>query len=229
MLGVESYDAGLLEPDTTYYWRVDEVYNGNLVKGPVWSFTVGAYLLIEDFESYTDDDANGEAIWQTWIDGFGVSDNGAQVGNLLPPYCEQTIVHGGSLSMPLFYTNEAGVTNSEAMLPLTSLRDWTTDVGELSLWFRGAPANAADPLYLAISNAVGGPGVEAYDDPAAATVSAWTEWRVPLQTFADQGINLTNVDKLAIGLGSKSGVAASGGSGTLYIDDVRLYRLRNTP
>jgi hypothetical protein len=229
-LGAESYDAGLLEPYTTYYWRVDEVYNGNPIKGPVWSFTVGDYLLIEDFESYTDDDANGEAIWQTWVDGFGVADNGAQVGNLIPPYCEQTIVHGGDQSMPLFYTNEAGVTNSEAVLPLTSLRDWTTaGIGELSLWFRGAPANAADPLYLAISNAVVGPGVEALDDPAAATVGVWTEWRVPLQTFADQGINLTNVDKLAIGLGSKSGMAVSGGSGTLYIDDIRLYRLKNTP
>ena len=70
-LGAESYDAGLLDADTTYYWRIDEVYGGNPVKGPVWTFAVGAYLLIEDFESYTDNDADGEAIWQTWIDGFG--------------------------------------------------------------------------------------------------------------------------------------------------------------
>jgi hypothetical protein len=46
----------------------------------------------------------------------------------------------------------------------------------------------------------------------------------PLQAFADQGVNLTDVDKIAIGLGSKSGMAASGGSGTMYIDDIRLYR-----
>jgi hypothetical protein len=224
-LGVEILDPGLLEPNTTYYWRVDEVYNGNPVEGPVWSFTVGAYLLVDDFESYTDDDAAGEAIWQTWIDGFGVADNGAQVGYLVPPYCEQTIVHGGVQSMPLVYTNETGVTNSEGVLPLTDLRDWTTaGVAELSLWFRGDSANAAEPLYTSISNTAGSPMVVSYDDPSAAMVRSWVQWCIPLQRFADQGINLTNVDKLGIGLGSKSGMTALGGTGTMFIDDIRLYR-----
>jgi len=224
-LGAESYDPGLLELGTTYYWRVDEVYNGNPVKGPVWSFTVGDYLMVDDFESYTDDDAAGGAIWQTWIDGFGVADNGAQAGNLLPPYCEQTIVHGGGQSMPLFYTNEAGVTNSEVTKTLTAPRDWTEGgVEELSLWIRGDSANAADPLYVAISNTAGAPAIMAHDDPSSATNTAWKQWRISLQAFADQGIDLTNVDKIAIGLGTKSGMAAVGGSGTMYIDDIRLYQ-----
>jgi len=155
-LGAESYDPGLLLLGTTYYWRVDGVYNGNPVKGPVWSFTVGDYLLVDDFESYTDNDADGEAIWQHWIDGFGVAGNGSQVGNLLPPYAEQTIVHGGDQSMPLLYFNEAGVTNSEAALTLAAPRDWTEGgVTELSLWFYGNSANAAEPLYVAISNTAG--------------------------------------------------------------------------
>jgi hypothetical protein len=72
--GTNSYNPGPLEVEKVYCWRVDEVYSGNPVKGPVWSFTVGFYLLVEDFESYTDDDAAGGAIWQTWIDGFGVAD-----------------------------------------------------------------------------------------------------------------------------------------------------------
>ena len=224
-LGAESYDAGLLEANTTYYWRVDAVTNGTPVKGPVWSFTVGAYLLVDDFESYTDDDVAGEAIWQHWIDGFGVADNGAQVGYLMPPYCEQRIVHDGAQSMPLMYVNEAGVTNSEASLILTALRDWTTaDVGELSLWFRGASGNAAEPLYVAVSNNAGAPAVATHDDSQAALVRGWKQWIIPLQTFADRGINLTNINKITIGLGSKSSMAAPSGSGTIYIDDIRLYR-----
>jgi len=224
-LGDESYEPGLLEANTTYYWRVDAVYNGNPVKGPVWNFTVGTYLLVENFESYTDDDAAGEAIWQTWVDGFGIPDNGAQVGYLVPPYCEQTIVHGGAQSMPLLYSNEAGVTNSEGVLPLTSPRNWTTaGVGRLSLWFRGDSANTAEPLYVALFNSAGPPGVVAYENPRATSARGWRQWTIPLQTFADQGINLTNVDKIAIGLGSKSGMAAPGGSGTLYVDDIRLYQ-----
>ncbi|MFC1636350.1 LamG-like jellyroll fold domain-containing protein [Planctomycetota bacterium] len=224
-LGAESYDPGLLDADTAYYWRVDEKdAQGNTAKGPLWTFTAGAYLLVDDFESYTDDDAAGESIWQTWIDGFGVADNGAQVGYLMPPYAEQTIVHGGSQSMPILYTNEAGVTNSEASLTLTAPRDWTlASVAELSLWFRGGSANAAEPLYISASNAAGAPAVVAHDDLNAAQISRWTQWIVPLQAIADQGINLTNIDKITIGLGSKAGVASSGGSGMMYIDDIRLY------
>ena len=420
-LGNESYETGKLAWETTYYWRVDEVNDTNPDspwKGPVWSFTTAVFAIVEDFESYTDEDTAGEAIWQTWIDGFGVADNGAQVGYLMPPYAEQSIVHGGAQSMPLLYNNTAGVTNSEATLTLASVRDWTEEVVvDLSLWFRGLPAsvgsfvedpvgtytitaagtdiwnntdefhyafktltdsgsieaqvlsventngwakagvmiretldvgskfaavyitpdngcrfqarattdgaatsdtavataeqmaitapywvkidraaagsirgyyssdglswqqmswgpqsipmaasiyiglaltshtagvaceaqftnvrttgtvgaqwanqdigiasNAAEPLYVAVSNATGSPAIAAHDDPAAATIDTWTEWVIPLQTFADQGINLTNVDKIAVGLGSKGDPAAAGGSGTMYIDDIRLYR-----
>ena len=224
-LGTENYDPGLLNADTTYYWRVDEVDAlGNATKGPLWVFTTGTFLLVDDFEGYTDNDVDGEAIWQTWIDGFGVADNGAQVGYLMPPYCEQTIVHGGVQSMPLFYTNEAGVTNSEAAMTLTAPRDWTEGgVAELSLWFRGGSSNAPEPLYATVFNNAGAPGIVANDDPSAVMVRSWTQWIIPLQAFADQGINLTDVNKLVIGLGSKGGVAA-GGTGMVYIDDIRLYQ-----
>jgi hypothetical protein len=224
-LGVESHDPGLLEADTTYYWRADVVdAQGNTTKGPVWAFTTSAFILVDDFEGYTDNDADGEAIWQTWIDGFGIPDNGAQVGYLMPPYAEQSIVHGGLQSMPILYTNEAGVTNSEAAMALTAPRNWTqASVAEMSLWFRGASGNAPEPLYVAVSNSAGAPAVMAHNDSSAATIRSWTQWRIPLQALADQGINLNNIDKLAIGLGSKAGVASSGGSGTMYIDDIRLY------
>jgi hypothetical protein len=124
--------------------------------------------------------------------------------------------------MPLLYVNEAGVSNSEATRTLTASRDWTiAGVGELSLWFRGESANAVDPLYVAISNSAGAPGIVAHDDPDAAKRTSWRQWRISLQAFADQGINLTNVDKMAIGVGNKGG-AATGGTGTMYIDDIRL-------
>jgi hypothetical protein len=115
--------------------------------------------------------------------------------------------------------------NSEATLPLTALRDWTqASVAELSLWFRGDSSNAAEPFYATVSNSAGAPAIVAYDDPDAVTTSDWKQWQMPLQAFADQGINLGNVDKLGIGLGSKSGLAAPGGSGTVYVDDIRLYQ-----
>jgi hypothetical protein len=179
---------------------------------------------VDDFESYTNNDTDGEAIWQHWIDGYGTTDNGSQVGYLLPPYAEQTIVHGGSQSMPLLYANEGVISNSEATLTLTAMRDWTVaDVDQLSLWFQGNSDNAPEPFYVAIANTTGAAAIVANNDSEAAQASGWNEWIIPLQAFSDQGINLTNVNTIAIGLGSKAG-ASAGGSGTMYIDDVRLYQ-----
>ena len=94
----------------------------------------------------------------------------------------------------------------------------------------GIASNAAEPLYVALSNPDGiGTGASAvviHDDPAAATIDAWIEWIIPLQAFADQGIVLTNVDRIAIGLGTKGNMTIPGGSGKMYIDDVCLYRPR---
>jgi hypothetical protein len=118
----------------------------------------------------------------------------------------------------------APVSNSEVSLTLTNPRDWTTEgVAVLSLWFHGATANAAEPLYVSISNAAGAPALVTNSDLNAAQADVWKEWRILLQEFANQGINLTNVDKIGIGLGSKGG-AAPGGMGTMYIDDIRLYQ-----
>jgi hypothetical protein len=89
--------------------------------------------------------------------------------------------------------------------------------------------NDAEPLYVAVSNSTGNPVVVVHDDPAAAQIDVWTEWVIPLATFADQGIVLTNVDKIAIGLGTKGNMTVPGGSGKMYIDDIRLYRPRTEP
>ena len=90
----------------------------------------------------------------------------------------------------------------------------------------GIESNSPEPLYVAVSNAAGTPAVVVNDDANAATTDIWTEWVIPLQAFADQGINLTNVDKIAIGLGTKGNMTTPGGAGKMYFDDIRLYRPR---
>jgi hypothetical protein len=44
-----------------------------------------------------------------------------------------------------------------------------------------------------------------------------------VQAFADQGVNLANVNTIGLGLGDRNNPQA-GGSGTMYFDDIRLYR-----
>jgi len=120
--------------------------------------------------------------------------------------------------------NTDGVTNSEASRTLTDVRDWTIgSVSALVIWFRGRVDNAAEPLYAGIANTGGSLVIVPHDDVNAARSRGWTRWEIPLHDFADQGINLTNVDKIAIGLGTQGNPAAPGDSGKVHIDDVSLY------
>jgi len=222
-LGSESYDPGKLQWDTTYCWRVDEVNNTNPDSpwtGPLWSFTTANFLVVDDFESYNDlDPADPESnrIFNAWIDGYDDPTNGSLVGYDTPPFAEQTIVHGGNQSLPLYYDNSVGY--SEATLTLTYPRDWTENgVTTLTIWYRGGSANAAEPLYVALNDSA----IVTNDSPDAAQATAWTQWNIDLQAFADQGVNLANVTSITLGLGNRSNPVA-GGSGMMYFDDIRLY------
>jgi hypothetical protein len=90
----------------------------------------------------------------------------------------------------------------------------------------GILSNDAEPLYVAVSNNTGNPAVVVHDDPTAAQIDTWTEWVIPLSAFADQGIDLTDVDRIAIGLGTQGNITTPGGKGKMYIDDIRLYQPR---
>ncbi len=219
-LGAESYDPGMLEWDTTYYWRIDEANNTNPDSpwtGILWSFTTANFLIVDDFESYNDldpADPDSNRIFNVWIDGYDDPANGSLVGYATPPFAEQTIVHGGNQSLPLYYDNSVGY--SEATLTLTYPRDWTEKgVTTLTIWFRGNSDNAAETLYVALN----GNAIVTNDNPDAAQITTWTQWNIDLQVF---GVNLANVNTIALGLGNKNNPLA-GGSGTMYFDDIRLY------
>jgi len=234
----ESYDPNKLMLNTTYFWRIDEVNDFNSDSpwaGKVWSFTTGNFYVIDDFEDYNSED---NQIWITWHDGIGFGGPGVEpffegnhTGSIVGDedtfsYTEETIVHGGKQSMPYFYdNNKQGFSSySEAELTLDYLRDWTQQgVDKLKVWFSGDPSNDAEPIYVTVSNSTGEPAIVIYDNPAATKIGVWTEWVIPLQDFADQGIDLTDVDRIAIGIGTKGNLTIPGGSGKMYFDDIRLY------
>jgi len=219
-LGDESYEPGQLEWNTTYYWRIDEANSANPDSpwtGPTWNFTTANFLIIDDMEGYNDLDPAEEGsnrIFNAWIDGYDDPTNGSLVGYDNPPFAEQSIVHSENQSMPLSYDNSAA-NKSEATLSLTSNRDWTVKgVTTLTIWFRGSSANASEQMYVTLN---GSARVDC-DIPDAATLTKWTEWNIDLQAFADQGVNLTNVTSITLGLRS-----VTGGTGMLFFDDIRLY------
>ena len=153
--------AGLVEfGGGAYFWRIDEVEAdaATIHKGRLWGFTIPDYLIVDDFESYTNNSPN--RIFQTWIDGWGFSadeffptDNagngtGAAVGHDVwtagTPYrtiAETTIVRPGSRqSMPFAFNNADAPFYSETERIWASPQDWTAyGAATLSLQVYGYP------------------------------------------------------------------------------------------
>jgi len=131
-----SYAPGDLQFGSTYYWRIDEVNEADAVsvwEGSLWSFVTEAFVVVEDFEGYDDEE---NTIFDTWIDGF-VNGTGSTVGYFNAPFAEQTIVNSGGQSMPLEYNNSVAPFYSEAEFDLGSA-DWTGNGADtLRLFVRG--------------------------------------------------------------------------------------------
>jgi hypothetical protein len=136
----------LFDYGQTYYWRVDEVndlHPDGPWKGDVWSFTTANFLIVDDFESYTD--VKPGRVFDTWTDGWEVAENGAVVGYANPDldagqhYAETTNFHTGRQAMPFFYDNDHKYSQAYRLLS-DGASDWTRQgVDSLSLWFRGYP------------------------------------------------------------------------------------------
>ena len=227
-LGDENFDPGLLERNTDYFWRIDEVNNLNPDSpwpGIVWTLKTADFLVIDDFEDY---DIGNKEIWWFWKDGLGYGPHGDEpaypgngtgsaVGNeTTGSYMEDIIVNGGTKSMPVAYDNSVSM-YSEVGLALGGVNLTENGGTTLKIWFIGVNTNAADPLYVALNGAV-----VMNEDAAAAQKGSWTEWDIPLQAFADKGVDITNVNSIALGIGNKTAPQA-GGAGTMYFDDIGVH------
>jgi len=239
-LNVTKFDPGVLEWGKTYYWRVDEVNAAaadSPWKGSVWSFTTADFLVVDDFESYTND--IGDRVFQTWLDGYGYTEpqtvqgngTGAVIGHDIwtasSPYyggaiTEIHIIHTGGQSMPMDYNNATAPYYSETERTWTAPQNWTVKgMNTLVLYVRGEATNAPARLYIVVQDGAGHTAVVAHSDPATVSDTQFVEWTIPLTSLT--GVNTAAVKKMYIGVGDRSAPKA-GGAGTLYIDDIRVIK-----
>ncbi len=212
-----SYGPLSLDLGKTYYWKINEVNEAEAPttwQGDIWNFTTHEFFVVDDFEDYNDYEP--DEIWRTWVDGYGISTNGSTVGHPAPDwgagehYAETTIVHGGSQTMPFFYSNTGGATYSEGERTFAVPQDWTAaGVQTLALHFRGTAGNTGQ-LYVEVN----GSKVVYDGDAGDVQRTGWQAWNIEVAEF---GTNLQSVTTMAIG------IDGNGASGTLYFDDFRLY------
>jgi hypothetical protein len=222
---VTTFEPTSLEWNKTYFWRVDEVNDAEADSpwtGSVWDFTTANFVVVDDFEVYTDDMDAGAAIYQTWIDGW-TNSTGSLVGYLEAregTFGERQTVFGGRQSMPLAYDNTPAPYNSETERTWAEPQDWTVNgVNTLVLHVKGKTDNGPDPLYVVLEDNAGHAGVVTHPDARIAISTLWNEWAIPLSSFNAAGVNAAAIQKMAIGLGQR-GASAPGGNGMLFIDDI---------
>jgi hypothetical protein len=217
-----AYDTSPLDLQLgqAYYWRVDEV---NAVEVPsTWegdtlAFTVREFVVVDDFEGYTNDASAYRRVFQTWIDGAGYTNPVEVPGNGTGSFIghdpatgeimERDIVHGGVQSAPIYYGN-GGQTISEVDRTFDEPQDWTrAGVKSLAIAFHGAAGNTGQ-LYVKINDT----RVDYDLDAADIATAEWHVWTIDLSTV---NADLQNVTKMTIGV--------DGGAGLFYVDDICLY------
>jgi len=231
-----TYDPGPLNYGQTYEWRVDQIG----VPGHVWTFTTLDSLLVDDMESYTTRDT----IATIWRDGYDCVDFGDPPQ--LPPVtggCSGSVVDvasgvgGGTKAMVFNYDNDGETylpyyptwpypapmfSEIEALTYYFGIdKDWTKGgVEKLLLWFYGSIGNDANPTTEQMYVKLNGSKVEYDGDMADIREESWHQWVIDLESF---GVDLTDVNSIAIGFGDVNNTTP-GGSGIVYFDDIRLYR-----
>ena len=193
--------------DASYVWSVSEVNqtSGKTYAGDTWSFSTPSYRVVDDMESYDDENY----IYLTWADGYDdqEDDNSSQVGLDDPPYVEQDIAYDGGQSMPMYYDNKDADMYASAVKTLDG-EDWTEGGLEtLTLFFRGDVENEGGQLYVEVNG-------KKVTHEGSLDLVIWTQWNIELDSL---NTDLTNVTSLTIGV---DGV----GEGWIFVDAIRLYR-----
>lgn len=83
----------------------------------------------------------------------------------------------------------------------------------------GLITNDAQPIYVTVNNTA----TVTYEGPNTIQNEEWTEWRIPLQSFTDKGVDLSQVHSIGLGIGNRDN-PQPGGTGVVSFDAVRLYR-----
>ncbi len=201
---------GILQSNIEYQWQVDTRDSGGglLATGDLWSFTVEEYygtykFVVDDFFDYADTNE----LQAVWSESSSANIEAEPLTNI----------------MQLDYNNTLSPYESEATMNISPAKDWgELGVSSLSFKLLGATMNSTEQVYVVV-----GDGTTSHkiwlDDAVTDYNDNWQTLSLQLAELEDNGVDLSNVTTLIIGLGD--GVLA-GGIGTVFINDIFLYPMR---
>jgi len=203
-----SFDPGELVLGRTYYWRVDQVggQSGEIRQGDVWSFTVQATLMIDDFNGYAD----WEAVLEVW----------EEQGSAYNWVSATFAAAGHAVGLDLVPEDGLG-----GALVLHRDMDLTAyGIQALAFDFASDPNQGfVEKIYVELGDGTNTARVT-IDDPAIIHNRAWGLVDLDLARFA--GVNLAQVKSLVLGVTLSEG---STERVTVYFDQLRLFPQRCVP
>ncbi len=232
--------SGLVELNTMYYWRIDEVNDAGpdpcMWKGDVWSFYVGNYRSITEFPNATDSNTAWDDGWVDWWEpacGSGWGQGSLLFfsdGSMTYDYAngDRFDQYGGSYGLD-YYSEaryDAGGKNWVYGDPDTTLR-------ALVLNFQGDADNAVDPNYdrmwLAVEDSAGVVKAVTHPEPGAHARAVTDDWNIDLRDLS--GLDLNSVSYLYLGFGVECnpgavGGGTPGGTGVVVFNNIRSYMER---
>jgi transforming growth factor-beta-induced protein len=153
-----------------YYWRVDEVNDAKSPKSftsDVWNFTAVDYLVVDNFESFTDNLASA------WTSASGTS-----------VAIDKSVVRGGKQSLLMKY-DTVGTPVMTATRTITSPKDWTKNgIKKLVVFYHGDLLNRNEPLYVCINN-----NSFVYNRDVTLKNPWWGYWIIDLSSVASSKVN----------------------------------------
>ncbi len=230
-LDSNSYDPGQLLAGTTYYWRVDEVNSlepNSPWEGDIWEFTTSC-TIIDDFDGYP---AIGD-LAAAWDDGIDSGDNGGSEF-----FVEQIEAEDGN-SMQIDYDNTS--VNISEVDSSSLISDLTAD-GEKAIYlsYLTQSGNSSEPIYMSLSDGTNTGIVRITDrfgnvDGEATYAgefgASWQTAYFALEEFTDDApsLDLSNIQTIAFGIGDPEDSGYTGGTGTIYIDNLILCGTQCVP
>ena len=232
-----SFNCSTLNMGATYYWRVDEIYPGDVVvPGDIWQFTLLDHMPIEDFERYISD----PCLRQAW-GGPGYPESAAYLYLEELDGAEET-----DQSLKMWYANQYNPYFSEGYLTYLGHYEDTWDPwtqtgsiiyvpldmtagrgGAIDLWWHGEAGNDDGVMYVALEDADGNCVAVTYEPNMAAL--DWEVWRMELEEFSDGGLDVSEVNHIYVGVGDRFDPQPESVEGKLWIDQIAVYPPRCLP
>ena len=220
-----TYDPGVLQTDTIYAWRVDQVGSTGTVTGNTWEFTTGQCLLIDTFESYADD----AAIAAVWTHNIPPNpDTGATYDYVFSEANERI---EGLKAMRFEFQNQYTPFLTEATRTFDAPQDWTvvSNSPYLALDFKGEDDNAEQILYVTLEDAAGSQTMVAHAFAYAIQSEPWRAWKpIALSEFSDVDISAVKAMTVGVGNGAQSGQMPEDRD-QIFIDNIRICPSPGSP